>query len=627
MKIPRRRSVLLRFIGTFSLIALIFAAVVRFTPLPNDLLRPQKGTTTLVDCHGRTLASLQSIDARAQNPVRLNEMGPLPAVTVALEDRRFYQHPGVDFLASASALLHNICAGRIVSGGSTITQQVIKLASGRTRRLWTAKIYENLAALRLERIWTKDRILEEYLNRSHYGNRVIGPSAATRVYFNKRPENLTLAEAIYLAGLPQVPTRFNPWRHAAQAEAKYGQTLRQLAAAKFVHPSQVARLGLTPRVLPPLVNPRKAPHFVDAIVEKYPQLRSGVTVTTLDLDLQRIAEKFLEVQLANLAPRQVRHGAVVILDTNTGAVRAMVGSRDYSTPGDGQINGTMEYRSCGSTLKPFLYLRAIDDRLMTAATLLPDTPSAVRGEYIDYDPVNYDKRFLGPVRVREALANSLNVPAVVTLSRVGARKAFLALQDCGLKFARSFNEYGAGLILGNAEIRLLDLTAAFTVFSRRGLIAEPQFLNAAFVRHRFVASPEAVAIVADILADNEARHRTFGPFSPLAFEHERIPCKTGTSSGFRDTWTVGVTAQHAVGVWVGNFDGHPMQEVASVTGSAPLWRQIVDYLLQHGDTSVPAPIESSRLTRREVCSLTGLVPVASSPGLMNEWFLAGTEPV
>ncbi len=627
MRIARLRAVLLRSAVLLGLIALGFAAVVRLTPLPSDLLRPQNGTTTLVDCQGRTLASLPSIEARAQNPVRLSEMGPLPAVTVALEDRRFYSHSGVDLFADAGALVRNVCFGRIVSGGSTITQQLIKLASGRTGRSWTAKIYENLAALRLERVWTKDRILEEYLNRSHYGNRQVGPSAAARAYFNKRPENLTLAQAIYLAGLPQAPSRFNPWRHSESSEARYRRSFVQLSRAKFIDPSQAAHIETVPRLSRRMAAERTAPHFVDAILEKYPKLRGGVITTALDLDLQRYAEKVLEVQLAKLAPRQVRHGAIVILDTKTGAVRAMVGSRNYSAPGDGQINGTMEYRSCGSTLKPFLYLRAIDDRLLTAATLLPDTQNAVRAEYIDYDPVNYDKRFLGPVRVREALANSLNVPAVVTLSRVGARKAFLALQDCGLKFARSFDDYGAGLILGNAEIRLLDLTAAFTVFTGRGLIVEPQLLNTTNVRHRFIASPEAVAIVADILADNQARRHTFGPFSPLAFEHERIPCKTGTSSGFRDTWAVGVTAQHAVGVWVGNFDGRPMQEIASVTGSAPVWREIVDYLLQHGDTSVPAPVESSRLTRREVCSITGLLPVASSPGVVNEWFLAGTEPV
>jgi penicillin-binding protein 1C len=607
-------------------IATLFAAV-GLTPLPKDLLHPQNGTTTVVDCRGKKLASLASTEARAQHPLALREMGSLPAVTVALEDARFYTHCGIDIRATLAALVRNIRAGRIVSGGSTVTQQLIKLSCRRMERSWTAKIYENLAALRLELTWPKDHILEEYLNRSHYGNRQVGPAAAAQAYFDKSPENLTLAEAIYLAGLPQAPTRFNPWRNAAAAEEKYRRSVSQLSRAQFFGPRQSGSINAFPRLSSRPAEQRSAPHFVDAVLQKHPNLGGGIVATTLDLDLQSVAEKELALELAKLAPRRVRHGAVVILDTDTGAVRALVGSRDYYDTQDGQINGAAIYRSCGSTLKPFVYLHAIENRVVTAATLLPDTPDAVRAEYIDYDPVNYDNTFLGPTRVREALASSLNVPAVVTLSRVGARKAFLALEDCGLKFARPFSEYGAGLILGNAEVRLLDMTAAFTIFSGRGLAVEPQSLSTENPRHRFVASPEAVSIVADILADNDARIRTFGPFSPLAFENQRIPCKTGTSSGFRDAWAVGVTAQHAVGVWVGNFDGSPMEEVAAITGAAPVWRAIVDYLLQHGDTSVPEPVENARLHRRQVCALTGMLPSRESPRIVNEWFLAGTEPV
>jgi penicillin-binding protein 1C len=618
--------------GVFSVliavvtVATIFAAV-GLTPLPKDLLHPQNGTTTLVDRRGQKLASLASTEARAQHPLALREMGSLPAATVELEDSRFYTHCGVDIRAMLAALVRNIRAGRIVSGGSTITQQLIKLSCKRTKRSWAAKVYENVAALRLERTWPKDRILEEYLNRSHYGNRQVGPDAAARAYFHKSPKNLTLAEAIYLAGLPQAPTRFNPWRNAAAAEEKYRRSVTQLTRSQFLGRRESGLISVVPRVSERLGEERSAPHFVDAVLERYPKLHGGVVATTLDIELHRIAEKELELQLAKLASRRVRHGAVVILDTDTGAVRAMVGSRDYCDTQDGQINGAAIYRSCGSTLKPFVYLRAIEDRVVTAASLLPDTPDAVRTEYIDYDPVNYDNTFLGPTRVREALASSLNVPAVVTLSRVGARKAFLALEDCGLRFARPFSEYGAGLILGNAEVRLLDMTAAFTIFSGRGLAVEPQLLSTENPRHRFVASHEAVSIVADILADNNARIHTFGPFSPLAFENQRIPCKTGTSSGFRDAWAVGVTAQHAVGVWVGNFDDSPMEEVAAITGAAPVWRAIVDYLLQHGDTSVPEPVENARLHRCKVCALTGMLPSRESPRIVNEWFLAGTEPV
>jgi penicillin-binding protein 1C len=609
--------------GAFCLVT-----AVCLVPLPTDLLRPVEGTLKLVDCHARLLAAIASPQARAQTPVPLDEMGQwLPAVTIALEDHRFSSHHGIDLQAAVAALCRNVEARRIVSGGSTITQQVIKLASGRSHRSWRAKLYENLAAIRLESCWSKEKILEEYLNRNHYANRQVGPAAAARAYFGKSPKNLTLPEAIYLAGLPQAPSRFNPWRHPTAAAAKYRHSITRLAEMGFLTLDQAARFEQQcPAIVPSRTEERLAPHFVDAVLKSHPNLGGGTIATTLDLDVQKFIEQQLAIHLSRLASRQVNHGAVVVIDSRTGDVRAMVGSRNYGAPGDGQIDGATIFRSCGSTLKPFLYLRAISDRLITAATILPDTPDAVRAEYIDYDPLNYDKRFLGPVRVREALANSLNVPAVVTLSRVGARKAFLAFQDCGLKFARPFTEYGAGLILGNAEVRLLDLTAAFTLFSGTGLIVEPKFLVATPTRHRYVAPPEAVAIVADILSDNEARRKTFGPFSPLAFEDQRIPCKTGTSSGFRDAWAIGVTAEHAVGVWVGNFDGRPMEEIASVTGAAPLWHEIIEYLLQRGDTSVPPPVQTERLTRRAVCQLTGLLPVPASPGVKNEWFLAGTEP-
>jgi len=600
---------------------------IQLVPLPPALLSPLEGTPVLVDVRGRVLESTASTEARAQRPIPLAEMGRwLPAVTIALEDHRFVMHRGADPQSALGALWRNARRGRIVSGGSTITQQLIKLASHRTGRGWLAKLYENLAALRLERIWSKNQILEQYLNRSHYANRQVGPAAAARAYFGKTPDNLTLAEAIYLAGLPQAPTRFNPWTHSDTAKAKYQRSLTQLTATEFLSAEEAERMQQPPAIQPRQSPRRFAPHFVDEIHKIQPLLPGGQVNTTLDLDLQRFVETRLRTHLATLAHHGAGQGAIVIVDGRDGSVRAMAGSVDYGAARGGQINGATISRSCGSTLKPFLYLKAIEERKLTAATLLPDTPDAVRAEYIDYDPINYDKRFWGPVRVREALANSLNVPAVVTLSRVGARRMFLGFDDCGLKFARSFAEYGAGLILGNAEVRLLDLTAAFTVFSDRGLAVEPRLLASAPVRHRFVASPEAVSIVTDILSDNQARRKTFSLTSPLAFEDARIPCKTGTSSGFRDAWTVGATAEHAIGVWIGNFEGRPMQEIASIAGAAPLWREIVDYLLAHGDSSVPAPVESVRLTRREVCSLTGMLPVPGSPGVVKEWFLAGTEP-
>ncbi|MCX6848166.1 MAG: penicillin-binding transpeptidase domain-containing protein [Verrucomicrobia bacterium] len=312
------------------------------------------------------------------------------------------------------------------------------------------------------------------------------------------------------------------------------------------------------------------------------------------------------------------------MDHQTGGIRAWIGSPKW-TGTRGRINGVTLPRSAGSILKPLLYLQAIDERILTAATLMPDTPDAISAEYVDYDPRNYDQRFWGPVRVREALANSLNVPAVVTLARLGARKAFTGLQNAGIRTARDLHDYGAGLILGNAEIRLLDITAAFGVFANQGRLAQPRFTQDSPPAHRIISSPESAQILADILSDNEARRKSFGPFTPLAFESRRIPCKTGTSSGFRDAWTVGSTGRHTIGVWLGNFSGSPMKELASVTGPAPLWRDIIVQLLG-ADPDLPPPVASAKLSQQEICALTGVKPTADSPARVKEWFLTGTEP-
>ena len=250
--------------------------------------------------------------------------------TIALEDHRFYTHSGVDLHASSAAFLSNVRRGRLVSGGSTITQQLIKLASGRTGRSWRAKIYENLAAVRLERRWSKDRILQEYLNCSHYGNRLFGPAAAAQAYFHKKPANLTLPEVIYLAGLPQAPSRFNPWRHPEAAAARHRRSLARLAALSFLPPARLARGAEAPQVVAFEPPPRLAPHFVDAVRKTTARLRDGIVATTVDLDLQQFAEKTLAVHLARLATRQVNEAAIVILDTRTGAICAMVGSHDYA---------------------------------------------------------------------------------------------------------------------------------------------------------------------------------------------------------------------------------------------------------------------------------------------------------
>jgi penicillin-binding protein 1C len=608
------------FVLVTTAVAAAAVTIACWLPIPSALRQSPAGTLTLLDCRGREIAELASPEARAQFPVSLGEMGPwLPTIAVALEDRRFYQHPGIDWRAVAAACARNVKSRRLISGASTITQQLVKLATGRQQRSWSGKLYEAIVAWKMERRWSKQRILAEYLNRSSYGNRRIGPEAAARAYFGKSARDLTLSEAIFLAGLPQAPSRLNPWRHPEAAKRKYARSLARLVELGIVTRDQQSLLEQPPKVgrTDP---PRFAPHFVDAIAARYAGLR-GRTTTTLDLDLQETVERLVRSHLSGLNRHDITEAAVVVIENSTGAIRAMVGSRDYALS---QINGALQPRSCGSTLKPFVYLDAIDKRLFTAASLLPDTPDAIRDEYADYDPQNYNRRYLGPVRLREALGCSLNVPAVFVLSRLGARPAFYQLQKWGFNFPEGLDDYGAGFVLGNAETRLIDLAAAYAGLARGGTAMRAKFLAAEHHPVARVASSEATAVIADILCDNDARQKSFGLDSPLAFE-ERVAAKTGTSSGFRDAWTVGFNREHTAAVWAGNFDGRLMRDTFAVRAASPLWAAVMRELLRR-DHPLDPPGENQGLVHCEICKATGLLPSRFSPAKLNELFLPGTEP-
>lgn len=603
--------------GLLVATAIVF---VWWMPVPGQLQTPPTGTLTLLDCRGREIAGLASPEARTQFPIALEKMGPwLPRVTVALEDRRFYGHRGIDWRALAAACTRNLRSRHVLSGASTITQQLVKLAKGRQQRSWSGKLYEAIVAWKLEHRWSKERILAEYLNRSSYANRRLGPEAAARAYFNKPARDLTLSEAIFLAGLPQAPTRFNPWRHPEQANRKYSRSLNRLVELGVITRDQQSLLAQPPKIAR-ADPPRLAPHFVDAVVARNPGLR-GTVRTTLDLGLQRMIERSVRAHLSALNRHDITEAAVVVVENATGAIRAMVGSGNYAAS---QINGATQPRSCGSTLKPFVYLDAIDKRLLTAASLLPDTPDAIRDEYTDYDPQNYNHHHLGPVRLREALGCSLNVPAVFVLSQLGARPAFYQLQKWGFNFPQGLAEYGAGFVLGNAETRLVDLAGAYAGLARGGTAMRAKFLMAEHQPLTRIASREATAIITDVLCDNDARQKSFGPRSPLAFE-QRIAAKTGTSSGFRDTWTVGFDKEHTVAVWAGNFDERPMRDMFAVRAATPLWAAVMQELLQR-DHPLDPPMENERLTRRDVCKATGVLPSCFSPATLSELFLVGTEP-
>ncbi len=616
---PRLRGILLLFVFFAAAATLVVSHAIDRAPLP--VAGPTPVTHVLLDLRGQPFARLGDDRARDQRDVSLHDLGRwLPFATTAIEDRRFWDHHGVDGIATIGAALRNLHHLRVISGASTITQQTVKILTGRTRRTLAAKYREAIAALALERRWSKERILETYLNRIDYGNRRFGAEAAAQAYFGKPAAALSLAESIYLAGLPQSPSRLNPWTNPAAALRRYANNVRGLASARLLPAGATAAqlLAAAPRVErhDPVA---RAPHFAALAARRAGH--GGEIATSLDLDLQRVAETLLHEHLRNSANLGIGDAAIVVVDNATGAVRALAcdGRAEHRA-----INAAIVPRSSGSTLKPFIYLAAIERKLITAATLLPDTPQAVTEAYADYDPQNYSHRSYGPVRAREALGNSLNVPAVVVTSRLGARDAFNSLRRWGFEFSRPFDAYGAGFILGNADIRLLDLAAAYAGIARGGVAWSARVLAGEPIVSTRLASPEACAIVTDILCDNEARRLSFGPNSPLDLG-VRVAVKTGTSSGFRDRWCVGFDREHTVAIWAGNLDGKSLGEVLAIRAAAPLWASMMRYLLENGDVPLAAPAASSTLVAEDVAAETGLVPRAGEPEI-REWFLPGTAP-
>jgi penicillin-binding protein 1C len=591
---------------------------VEWIPLPVTLGRSRLAaqTTCYADCRGEWIAELPGPEARSHRPIALEAMGPwLPRFTIGREDQRFFRHPGLDLRAIAGAMV------RGHGGASTLTQQVVKLATRRKKATYGTKLFEALVALQLEWRWGKSRILEEYLNNAPYGNRLCGVEAAALAYFGKPAGNLTRDEAAFLVGLPQAPSRLNPWRHPDAATQQFFRTLATLRTRGV--------LDLSEKLVPPAVErslpANRAPHFINALLANTAPgnaaflPRGGRFNCTLDLGLQREMEGFSKRHLAALNRRDIGEVAFVLIENASGAVRAL-GSVSKNRSDSNSINAALIPRSCGSTLKPFLYLCGIQQRLFTAATVLPDTADAVREVYPDYDPHNFARKHTGPVRVREALGSSLNVPAVVALGRVGARAVYEACTEWGMRFQRPLEHAGAGFILGNAGVTLLDLTSAYAGLARRGVALKPWFGGSQPIGGKRIAERPAVEIVADILCDNAARAGSFGWRSPLA-TGRRIAVKTGTSAGYRDAWTVGFTEQHTLGIWVGNLDGTPMSRTSSIVAAAPLWRVLVDAVLDQ-DTPLPDP-DAQRVP---VCALSGLLPAAASPHTVSEIFLPGTAP-
>ena len=566
-------------------------------PLPPELLRNPTASPVVVDRLGRPLEHLPLRDFSRAVPVRLADLPPdLIACTLAAEDKRFFSHRGVDLLATMRAIFDGIRQRRITSGASTISQQLIKISSPQKSRSLPTKLREALAARRLEMTWSKQQILEAYLNRLDYGNLRFGPAEATRSYFQKPLSDLSLAECALLAGLPQAPSRLNPIKHPTAAIARRDTVLRRLLPSGKIAESRLVVALAEPLTLRPLKESPAAP-WLAAQAARQPQ--NAAIATTLDLDLQRALTTIVSEETAKLKSANLRHAAAVVIDNTSGEIRALVSSAGWDDPRGGQFDGTLTPRSPGSTLKPFTYLLAMSRLNASPATILADVPSPFRTPQGLELPENYDRAYRGPVTLRSALACSLNVPAMRQLNDLGGPLPLhqLLVQLDVLPATDDPQTAGLGLTLGNAPVRLLDLTNAYAALARGGLHRPPRLFAAAETQADFVQvfDPVPAYLIAHVLADPVARTPAFAPGSPLELP---FPCavKTGTSSDFHDNWCVGFTTQFTVGVWAGNFENQPMKGISGITGAAPIFHRAMRQLHPQPPADFPRPPGLAEIT-------------------------------
>jgi len=570
---------------------------------------------------------------RSQRP--LAEFSPrLAAAVLAAEDKRFRLHPGFDPLALLRAGWRNLKAGRIESGGSTITMQLARLTRGQTPgpRTLSRKLTEIWRALLIERHNSKDRILAEYLNRVPCGRLTEGFAAAAGVYLGRSVLDLSWAESAFLAGLPASPGALNPYKDPRPALARRGLILQRLARQGRLSGPELARAEAEPLTLAAGSVPFLAPHFVSRVRRGFGPAPPPVITTTLDLDLQVRIEALVRETVQNFRGQGLNQAAVLVLSHPGRQVLAWVGSADFFADDDeGQNDGVLALRQPGSALKPFLYAAAFDAGLIHPASLLSDAAADYPARWGSFSPSNYSRTIHGPVPARLALASSLNLPAVRLAAGFGLDQFLGRLKALGLTSLNlSAEHYGLALALGGGEVRLLDLTLAYAALADGGLRRPEVILKVPETRPSPampsttmpvpavpVFSPEAAFLVTDILSDPVARLTGFGEGGPL---HPPYPAavKTGTSRSFRDNWCLGYTTGFVVGVWAGDFQARPMNEVSGVTGAGTIWRRVSDLLAEK-----IRPVEFQPpfgLTAREACPQSGLLAGPDCPNRKRELF-------
>lgn len=624
---------------------LLIALIVCFAgylcwPLPASLqMQQQVASVNVLDRDGRLL---RTVRPNGQGiPVQAADIDPfvLQAV-VAVEDRHFYRHPGVNPLSIARALVDNAKAGGVVRGGSTLTMQVARTLRGNQPRTIYQKIREALLAVRLEVQFSKEDILLLWLNRVYFGNQTYGIEAAAQRYFGKSAIDLNKAEASFLVGLPQRPNAFNPYAHLDVAITRQRHVLDALIETGGLTPEERATLAAIPLDVVPAENTFKAPHFVNYIMQL--QQATPATTrespaairTTLHLPLQEEIESIARAHLKRLGNERATNAAALVIENSTGHILAYLGSADFwNTHTEGQNDGVLMRRQPGSALKPFTYALALASGTYTPASILPDIAIHIPEAGGAFSPMNYDKKFHGPVPLRTALASSYNVPAVRLLREQGADALLDLLYETGVtSLTKGAAHYGVGLTLGNGEVQLIELAGAYAMLANKGRfrdftavisstdIAGLTTSSAPDTSSIPILSEETAYLITDILQDPEARAPAFGRYGPLEMPFPAA-VKTGTSKDYRDNWAVGYTPQHTVAVWVGNFNGAPMRRVSGVSGAGPLYHAIMSLLGPGGAFDIP-----ENLQKANICPISGHKPGAACPGTRQEFFLNHALP-
>ena len=655
-----------------SIATLLYFLILYKLPSPQTLrdYRSIPLSTHIYDRSGKPLYEIYRDQNRT--PIKLKDVPKYAYLaSIAIEDKDFYKHKGISLYSGIFRAIKDMLLKHNLQGGSTLTQQLVKGALLTPERTLIRKLKEIVIALKTEKIFSKDQILEMYLNQIPYGGSSYGIEEASKTYFGKHAKDLTLEEAAMLAGLPQAPSLYSPYNNPELAKSRRDEVLKKMEEQGYIEKPTMQKAVEASISAVPLVTSIKAPHFVfyvkSLLEQEYgiKQVEEGglKVITTLDLDIQEQAESILKSELEKIKYLDVSNGALLVTRPPTGEILGMVGSVDYFATGSGAFNVTTALRQPGSSIKPINYAIGIDRKLVTPGTLFLDIPTCFTagGQQGSYCPVNYDGQFHGPVQLRMALGNSLNIPAVKMIALNGVKNFIASASAFTITSFENPEHYGLSITLGGGEVRMTEMAQAFSTFPNQGI---PRKLQSVLrVQDKFgkilykfsdsnlvddikkpislplyvaisgkkIISQETAYLISHILLDSHAREASFGSSSYLDVPGHAVSVKTGTTDNKKDNWTIGYTPNFLVSVWVGNNDSTPMNPYLSsgVTGAAPIWNKVMAYVLKNQPNLWP--VKPENVVGLQICNDSGVAMTKDSEGKEScgarfEYFIKGTEP-